>query len=154
MRYESIEINDKKEEKKKTNCLRVIGCFILYVYYLRFIFIGFGLSFLIVSIYYIITLKFKIFYLLNIISAIIPITFIIMLCFGGSDRSFAIRILILIFGKYIYDGVCYFFYFYENIITFAPLILLIISDVLLSPAIYIASNDLDCCCKENCWFKL
>ena len=59
---------------------------LLYIFYLGFVFIGFGLLFLIISTYYIISLEVKIFYLLNIIATIIPITFIIMLSFGGSKE--------------------------------------------------------------------
>ena len=156
MEYKDIDIDikDKKKNKKKKglDCFRVIGLYALYIFFLCLIFIGFGLALLIISLIHIVS-EFKIFYLLNIVAIIIPIALISMRCLRGSDEVCAIRVLVLIFSKYLFDGICYFFYFYETINTFAPLILLIFSDVFLLPCIYIAANDLSCC-SDNCWLKI
>ena len=103
------EKNDKVKKKKPKDCFRVLGLYACYILYLRIIFIGFGLAILITSLVYIVS-EYKIFYLLNIISILIPIAFIILLCFNGSDRDLAIRILSIIFSKYVYEGICYFFF--------------------------------------------
>ena len=140
----------KKEERKKYNCFRVIGQFAIFMLCTNIIIVGFRTAESIISLLYIIS-DFKIFYLLIII-AIIPfcVGFIIIECISKnhSDSYFFAIFKIYIIAFYIYDFVCYFFYFFEKINYLSPLVLLIIHDILMSPDIFIAFNEFMYCMKK------
>ena len=137
---EETEKKEEKKEGKKKGIPFIFACFLFGI----IIFIGVFLALLIISSINIAS-EFKIFYLLNIISIIIPIIAFIIMKYSVGDRRLFIRLTILIACKYIYDGVSYFFYFYEKIITLVPLILLIISEVVILPGIYMGC----CFCFKN-----
>ena len=147
---ENEEMKNKKK-RKKNNFLRVIGQFAIFMLCTKIIIIGFRTVELIISLLYIIS-DFKIFYLLIII-AIIPfcVGYIIIECISKnhSDSYFFAIFKIYIIVFYIYDFVCYFFYFFEKINYLSPLVLLIIHDILMSPDIFIAFNEFMYCMKDN-----
>ena len=107
------------EEKNKTrNCFKVIVQFGLFILYTGIIMVGFRLAEFILSLIYFSFLDIKIFYILILI-AIIPGCILFIILFFKScnheDKYFFKRFKILIIVIYIYDSICYFFYFFERI---------------------------------------
>ena len=155
----SISMNDREyiEYERPKRRIRDGGfeggmCALLLMFCTNFILIIFKLTLFILSLIYCFS-EIKIFYVLNMSSIILAILYFLLhlSCNCGDNiisSNYEIILKILIFIIFIYDSICYYFYFYEGISQLSPLIVLIINDVLFTPSIFLIF--IDCCCDNCC----